>query len=196
MNMHATELVTHYRDVRKRLDGSAPKLVKTVPIVKTADESAIIAELKRDKRCLEVELKEARQSLRYVAEREQHHRETERRLEKLELDLADARARILSQAELMKAIDDGGEGEITDKRRTVPEIVAEVLQHYPGVTWEDVKGIRRTRDLIEPRHACMRAVYNERKDLSLPRLGRIFHRDHSTLIHAVRKDFPASYPQE
>jgi chromosomal replication initiation ATPase DnaA len=188
MNMHTTELTTHYSDVRKRLLGSPSRPVKAMPIVKTEDESAVIAELKRDKRCLEIELKEARQSLRYVAEREQHHRETERKLEKLELDLADARARVLSQADMMKALDDKEAGEgITDKRRAVPDIVAEVLQHYPGVTWEDVKGIRRTRDLIEPRHACMRAVYNERKDLSLPRIGKVFHRDHTVILYALKK---------
>lgn len=187
MNVHQKELTTHYSDVRKRLLGAAPKQEKVI-VVKAGDEAEVIASLQRDKRCLEVELKEARQSLRYVAEREQHHRETERKMEKLELDLADARARILSQAELMKAIDDGEAGEIVDKRRSVPEIVAEVLQYYPGITWEDVKGIRRTRDLIAPRHACMRAVYNERKDLSLPRLGRIFGgRDHTTILHAVHK---------
>lgn len=195
MNMH-TKLASHYGDVRSRLLGTPSKPIKTLPIVKLEDESAVIAELKRDKRCLEIELKEARLSLRYVAEREQHHRETERKMEKLELDLADARARILSQAELMKVLDDSESGEPMDKRRPVHEIVAEVLQHYPGITWDDVKGIRRTRDLIAPRHACMRAVYNERKDLSLPRLGRIFQRDHTTLIHAIKKDFPLLGPQE
>lgn len=188
MNVHQKELAAHYADIRKRLNGTAPKQVKTVPLVKGACDAEIIASLQRDKRCLEVELKEARQSLRYVAEKERVHRETEKRLEKLELDLADARARILSQAELMKVLDDSESGEPMDKRRPVHEIVAEVLQHYPGITWEDVKGIRRTRDLIAPRHACMRAVYNERKDLSLPRIGRIFGgRDHTTILHAVHK---------
>jgi chromosomal replication initiator protein len=190
MNMHAAELTTHYSDVRKRLLGIAPKPVKAIVTKGTDDESLIVATLQRDKRCLEVELKEARQSLRYVAEREQHHRETERKLEKLELDLADAQARILSQAEMMKALDEKEAGEgIVDRRRAVPEIIADVLQHYPNVTWDDIKGIRRTRDLIEPRHACMRAVYNERKDLSLPRIGKIFGgRDHSTIYHAVHKN--------
>lgn len=187
MNVHQSELARQqheYKDVRSRLFGNAPKKEKAV-VLRGGDESALIASLQRDKRCLEVELKEARQSLRYVAEREQHHRETEKRLEKLELDLADARARILSQAELMKILDDNEAGEVMDQRRPVHEIVAEVLQHYPGISWEDVKGIRRTRDLIAPRHACMRAVYNERKDLSLPRIGKFFNRDHTTVISAL-----------
>lgn len=189
MNVHQSELARQqheYKDVRSRLFGNAPKKERAV-VLKGADESALIASLQRDKRCLEVELKEARQSLRYVAEREQHHRETEKRLEKLELDLADARARILSQAELLKTAEDGEEGEIADKRRPVKEIVAEVLRDYPGVTWEMVKGIRRTRDLIAPRYACMVAVYNERKDLSTPSIGRVFHRDHTVVLYAVKK---------
>jgi chromosomal replication initiator protein len=123
-----------------------------------------------------------------VAEKEKAHRETERRLEKLELDLADAQARILSQANMMKALDEKEAGEgIVDRRRAVPEIIAEVLKSYPNVSWDDIKGIRRTRDLIAPRHACMRAVYEERKDLSLPRLGRVFHRDHTVILYAVKK---------
>jgi chromosomal replication initiator protein len=175
----------HYADIRKRLNGNAPKKEKTI-VFKGTEEAEIIASLQRDKRCLEVELKEARQSLRYVASREQHHRETEKRLEKLELDLADARARILSQAEMMKSLDDG-DG-LTDHRRSVPEIVADVLQHYPGISWEDVKGIRRTRDLIAPRHACIRAVFNERKDLSSVQIGRHFGgRDHTTILHSLQR---------
>lgn len=186
MNVHSTELTTHYGDVRKRLMGMAPK--QTKPIITSSGSDELVATLQRDKRCLEVELKEARQSLRYVAEREQHHRETERKLEKLELDLADAQARILSQAEMMKALDEREAGEgIVDRRRAVPEIIADVLQHYPGISWDDIKGVRRTRDLIGPRQACVKAVYEERKDLSLPRIGRIFSRDHSTILHSVRK---------
>jgi chromosomal replication initiator protein len=33
----------------------------------------------------------------------------------------------------------------------------------------------------------MEAVYDERKDLSLPSIGKLFCRDHTTILHAVRK---------
>jgi chromosomal replication initiation ATPase DnaA len=195
MNMHTTneltaELTTHYSDIRRKLMGIAPRKGIPSPVAaKKADDSELVASLQRDKVSLEAELNDARRSLRYVAEKEKMHRETERRLEKLELDLSDARARILSQADMMKALDDKDNpgGEVVDKRRSVPEIIAEVLKKYPNVTWDDVKGVRRTRDLIEPRHACMRAVYEERKDLSLPRIGKIFHKDHTSILSAVRK---------
>nr|WP_323130829.1 hypothetical protein [Sinorhizobium medicae] len=39
---------------------------------------------------------------------------------------------------------------------------------------------------MRPRHACMRAVYEQRRDLSLAGIGRIFHRDHTTVLAAVQ----------
>lgn len=69
--------------------------------------------------------------------------------------------------------------------RPVPQIVAEVLKDYPGVTWKDIIGVRRSKHLIEPRYKCMNAVYQERSDLSLPVIGRIFKRDHSLILIAV-----------
>ncbi|WP_457585807.1 helix-turn-helix domain-containing protein [Ensifer canadensis] len=106
------------------------------------------------------------------------------RVLQLELALADAEARILSQAQLLcGASVDGG----LFSRRPVREIVDEVLLAYPGIGWADVIGVRRERRLVEPRHRCMAAVYDEREDLSLPALGRIFRRDHTSVLHAVNK---------
>lgn len=55
------------------------------------------------------------------------------------------------------------------------------------MSWEDVISVRRERRLVKPRHACMRAAYENRGDLSLSRIGRIFRRDHTTVLEAVRK---------
>ncbi|OCP38648.1 helix-turn-helix domain-containing protein [Ensifer sp. LC163] len=108
------------------------------------------------------------------------------RVLELELALADAEARILSQAQLLCGTGAGGEGGLFS-RRPVREIVEEVLLAYPGIGWADVIGVRRERRLVEPRHRCMAAVYDEREDLSLPALGRIFRRDHTSVLHAVNK---------
>ncbi|MNL63176.1 chromosomal replication initiation protein [compost metagenome] len=108
------------------------------------------------------------------------------RVLELELALADAEARILSQAQLLcgaNAADEGG----LFSRRPVREIAEEVLLAYPGIGWADVIGVRRERRLVEPRHRCMAAVYGEREDLSLPALGRIFRRDHTSVLHAINK---------
>lgn len=103
----------------------------------------------------------------------------------LQLALADAQARILEQAKTLCEHSDSSEG--VGVRRPVRDIVQEVLVFYPGVTWEDITSVRREKRLIEPRHRCMAAVYEERKDLSLPMLGRMFRRDHTTILHAVHK---------
>ncbi len=105
----------------------------------------------------------------------------------LQLSLADAQARILEQAKALCEYQQSDLGEKLSPRRPVRDIVKEVLLFYPGITWEDVVSVRREKRLIEPRHRCMVAVYEERKDLSMPALGRIFKRDHTTIIHAVQK---------
>lgn len=109
-----------------------------------------------------------------------------RRVEALELALADAEARILSQARLICGALDAADGDLFS-RRPVREIAEEVLAAYPGIDWEEIIGVGRERRLVEPRHRCMAAVYAERTDLSLPALGRIFHRDHTSVLHAVNK---------
>lgn len=108
-----------------------------------------------------------------------------KRIELMELDLADAQARILSQAKIITQFDSVEVEE--EPKRPVPVIIAEVLAGFEGVTWADIISARRDRRLIKPRHACMKAVYDERKDLSSPTLGRIFKRDHSSILHAVKK---------
>jgi chromosomal replication initiation ATPase DnaA len=110
----------------------------------------------------------------------------DRRIRELELDVSDRDARIISQAEMLAKLDDAGLTYVHPKK-PVALIVAEVLKDFPGVAWEDIIGVRRTRDLIKPRHLAMAAVYEQRKDLSLPAIGRIFHRDHTVILHAVDK---------
>jgi len=73
-------------------------------------------------------------------------------------------------------------------RRPAKEIIKEVLANFPGVSWEDLKGARRTRDIVYPRQLAMYELYVQRKDLSFPAIGRLFGgRDHTTVLHAVNK---------
>ncbi|MBX5089365.1 chromosomal replication initiator DnaA [Rhizobium lentis] len=195
--MHQTELNKQHlshAQVRARLLGKPSKPIPQPP--STVDQDAInISAI----RALETQIAQLSRKLatatainRTYTGMAERLKASEARVEKLELDLGDARARILSQAAMLKMPVDGDFPEARDHRRSVEAIVCDVLRDFPGVTWEDVKGIRRTRHLVEPRHACMRAVYEERKDLSLPALGRIFGgRDHTTILNAVRKRRPA-----
>jgi chromosomal replication initiation ATPase DnaA len=74
------------------------------------------------------------------------------------------------------------------KRRSTKDIVDEVLAGFPGVTWADLKGARRTKSIIYPRHLAMYEIYAQRKNMSLPMIGRLFGgRDHTTILSAVRK---------
>lgn len=118
--------------------------------------------------------------------------QSRKRIEALELDMADLHARLLSQAERICHLENVGMTE-TPGKKPVADIVAEVLADYPGVTWKEICGIRRIRTLIEPRHKCMYEVSRQRPDLSMPAIGRIFGgRDHTTIYHAVRKYQEAS----
>ncbi|WP_164830140.1 helix-turn-helix domain-containing protein [Sinorhizobium meliloti] len=73
-------------------------------------------------------------------------------------------------------------------RRSMRDICIDVLQGFPGVTLDEVKGPRRSRNIVAARQACMFAVYTERKDASFPMIGRFFGgRDHTTALHAIRK---------
>lgn len=107
------------------------------------------------------------------------------RIRCLELDLADARARILSQAEMLCQLDEKILED--DEKRPVAIIVAEVLQDYPDVTWAEIKSIRRTERLVGPRQACVQAAFLQRPDLSSTQIGRIFAREHSSILHCIRK---------
>jgi chromosomal replication initiator protein len=102
--------------------------------------------------------------------------------------LADRDARVIDQAhklcQLLRIQSD--EEEYTEVR-SVKEIVDEVLQDYPGVTMAQIISIRRTRDLIKPRHRCYYEVYRQRPDLSFPAMGRHFKRDHTSIISGVKK---------
>jgi chromosomal replication initiation ATPase DnaA len=109
-------------------------------------------------------------------------------IRQLKIDLADRNARVLDQAhklcQLLRIQSD--EEEYTEVR-SVKEIVDEVLQDYPGITMAQIISVRRTRELITPRHRCYYEVYRQRPDLSFPAMARFFKRDHSSLIHAVDK---------
>jgi hypothetical protein len=83
-----------------------------------------------------------------------------------------------------------------EPRKTVLDIVIDVLAAHPGITVADLKGRHRRRDVTYVRHIAMFEVYRQRKDMSHPAIGRWFGgRDHTTVLHAVRK-ISALQPKE
>jgi chromosomal replication initiation ATPase DnaA len=177
MNMHNTELAkqaSKAADIRKRLMGVTEKAAVQPPPAKpekTADLHMQIYKLNQRIRALEAVAK-----AKVIADK---------RIKELELDLSDSRARILAQAELLRPNEEFSSEPTV---RPVRVIVDDVLRDFPGVTFQDVKSLRRTKDLIIPRHACIKAVFDERRDLSSVTIGKIFgNRDHSTILASVQK---------
>ena len=74
----------------------------------------------------------------------------------------------------------------TDRKVTIDEIIRKVTDHF-GVNLTDMLSARRTRSIARPRQVAM---YLSKKltSKSLPEIGRRFgKRDHTTVIHAVKK---------
>lgn len=73
------------------------------------------------------------------------------------------------------------------ERRPMHKIAEEVLQSHPGIGMADIKGRRRTRVVVTAKHAVIRAIVEERPDLSFPTIGRFMHMDHTSILHAAGK---------
>lgn len=69
------------------------------------------------------------------------------------------------------------------KARDIVELVAD--NH--GVTADDIFGRRKTKHIVEARFEAISQVRRARPDWSLSRLAMFFDRDHTTVIHALRK---------
>lgn len=62
-----------------------------------------------------------------------------------------------------------------------------VLREFPGITTNDLKSIRKTANCVRPRQIAM-YLAKEMTGSSSPAIGRRFgNRDHSTVLHAIRK---------
>ena len=69
---------------------------------------------------------------------------------------------------------------------TVEMVQGEVARQV-GLHVNDLRGNRRTQDVVHARHIAM-YLSRELTEASTPEIGRRFGgRDHSTVIHAVRK---------
>lgn len=71
------------------------------------------------------------------------------------------------------------------ERPDAKSIIREVATVH-HVTVGEILGQRRNRFTIKARFAAIRAVADARPDLTLPQIGKIFKRDHTSIIHALR----------
>jgi hypothetical protein len=72
---------------------------------------------------------------------------------------------------------------ITCKQR-IEAIVAAAAEHY-SIEVGDIHGDSRRKTIVHARHVAMFLVRTT-TTLSLPRIGRSFDRDHTTVLHGVR----------
>lgn len=71
--------------------------------------------------------------------------------------------------------------------RICPHHIIGTMARDFGVTVAEITGPRRGGKVLKARHAVIVAVYQARPDLTLPALGRMFNRDHTTILSALRK---------
>lgn len=65
------------------------------------------------------------------------------------------------------------------------DVMRVVARRY-GRTVLDLKSTRRCAPIVRPRQIAMYVAYKVTVH-STPRIGRAFHRDHTTVLHAIRK---------
>lgn len=68
-----------------------------------------------------------------------------------------------------------------DARNLIGRVAA-----WHGFTVDDVLGPSRARPLVQARFDAVAAVKMAYPGMSLPMLGRLFKRDHTTLLHALK----------
>ncbi|NTS31376.1 hypothetical protein HQ945_08935 [Phyllobacterium sp. BT25] len=56
-----------------------------------------------------------------------------------------------------------------------------------GLKVDDLKGDRRIRTIVEAKYDAIEDLHRKRPDLSLPEIGRLLNKDHTTVLHALRK---------
>ena len=75
---------------------------------------------------------------------------------------------------------------VRDPKRITCELIQQAVAEYYGVSVQDIVGQKRKREIALPRQV---AIYltREMTEMSLPRIGDSFKRDHSTIMHSCDK---------
>ncbi len=67
----------------------------------------------------------------------------------------------------------------------IERIISAVCKNY-SVSEDDIKSKKKSENIANARHICI-YVIRKMTDLSLPSIGKIFSRDHSTIISSINK---------
>ncbi|MFT4202138.1 chromosomal replication initiator protein DnaA [Gordonia sp. (in: high G+C Gram-positive bacteria)] len=88
--------------------------------------------------------------------------------------------RSLAEVVLRNLLPESGAQEVS-----APRIIA-ITAEYFDITIDQLTGRSKVREVVTPRQIAM-YLCRELTELSLPRIGEAFNRDHSTVMHAERK---------
>lgn len=64
-------------------------------------------------------------------------------------------------------------------------VIATAREHGMPLAW--ILGPRRNTCIVRARQEAMARVYDSCHGMSLPQIARLFNRDHTTVLHAVKK---------
>lgn len=112
-------------------------------------------------------------------------------------DIVQIRAEKKREAEERRKASIAAMEEIVGKYRTrewlgriTPRRVIEKIAKENGVSVGLILGERRGREVVAIRDKAVRAVAEQFPEMSLPDIGKAFKRDHTTIIHSLRKTKP------
>jgi chromosomal replication initiation ATPase DnaA len=74
--------------------------------------------------------------------------------------------------------------QLQTKRAHIKHLIATAAAAN-GVTYEAIMSRARPRDVCRARFDAIAAVSSAYPDMSFPRIGKIFNRDHSSIVHAL-----------
>jgi len=66
----------------------------------------------------------------------------------------------------------------------IREVIEPILQRHE-LTWLEISSAKRSNRLVACRHECMWEM--RRAGMSYPTIGTLLNRDHTTVIHGVKK---------
>ncbi|MFI3115953.1 MAG: chromosomal replication initiator protein DnaA [Clostridia bacterium] len=70
--------------------------------------------------------------------------------------------------------------------KPTPKLIIEEVGNYYNITSDQIISNNRSKDMTEPRQIAMYLVRNL-TEYSLPEMGKVFSRDHSTVLHSTKK---------
>lgn len=73
-----------------------------------------------------------------------------------------------------------------EKKETAKEIIYQIAKSY-NLEYDDIISINRSPPVLMARYAAIDKVKETHPQWNLTRLGVVFHRDHTTILHSLKK---------